>query len=35
MHQSFEKPTIAELAVTADNVRGPLAESGLVEEGGV
>ena len=35
MHQLFETPTIAELALTVDNVREPLAESEFVEEGGV
>jgi hypothetical protein len=34
MHQLFETPTIAELAVTVDNVRERFAESELVEEGG-
>jgi yersiniabactin nonribosomal peptide synthetase len=35
MYQLFETPTVAELVVTVDNVREPLPESELVEEGGV
>jgi hypothetical protein len=35
MHQLFETPTNAELAVTVDHVREPLAERELAEEGGV
>ncbi len=35
MRQLFETPAIAELAVLVDNVREPLADSALVEEGRV
>ncbi len=35
MYQLLETPTVAKLLVTVDNVREPLPDSDLVEEGGV